>query len=83
MEVEDALTRLDGASDDLAQMQELLHFLKGSALNLGFRQVCDMCSKGEVDAGNGSLTVDAAALKALYSKSRTVFEAEYKQRFAA
>lgn len=36
MEVEDTLSRLSRASADVTQMQELLHFLKGSALNLGF-----------------------------------------------
>jgi histidine phosphotransfer protein HptB len=83
MEVEDTLSRLDNASNDLPQMQELLHFLKGSALNLGFRDVCEICSKGEADAGNGLLTVDPAILKDLYAKSRALFETEYKQRFAA
>lgn len=83
MEVEDTLTQLDSAAEDACQMQELLHFLKGSALNLGFQEVSNLCSRGEVDAGNGKLTVDADQLKALYAQSRAVFETEFAQRFAA
>jgi len=83
MEVEDTLAKLSGAANDAPQMQELLHFLKGSALNLGFRAVSTLCNQGELDAANGDVTIDIAALTSLYSRSRAEFEAEYKQRFAA
>ncbi len=83
MEVEDTLSRLSRASADVTQMQELLHFLKGSALNIGFSDMSDMCSQGESDAANGLITVDIQTLKDLYVQSRAFFEAEYAQRFAA
>ncbi|MCL3881622.1 Hpt domain-containing protein [Marivita sp. GX14005] len=74
MEVEDTLSRLDTALHDPPHLRELLHFLKGSALNLGFHEVSEMCS-GEAP--------DIAALKSLYHASRASFEAEYGKRFAA
>ena len=83
MEVEDTLAQLDGARDDANQMQELMHFLKGSALNLGFSAVSDLCNRGEADAAQGCLTIDTQSLKDRYAKSRAVFEAEYAQRFVA
>ena len=83
LEVEDTLSRLDAARGDIGQMQELLHFLKGAAINLGFRQVSALCSQGEADAAGGRLTVDIAALKSLYAQSRAAFEEGYHDRFAA
>lgn len=83
MEVEDTLSRLDDAADSATQMQELMHFLKGSALNLGFSTLSDICSKGESDAAMGRISVDIPALKTLYAQSRDFFETEYPQRFAA
>ena len=83
MEVEDTLSKLEPALSNPVLMQELLHFLKGSALNLGFQAVSDMCSAAEVDAAKGDVTVAPDALKALYRESRSVFEAELTQHFAA
>lgn len=79
LEVEDTLFRLDGAADNPEEMRELLHFLKGSALNLGFSDLSAVCSRGEVN-GSG---VDIETLKDLYARSRRFFEAGYAQRFAA
>lgn len=83
LEVEDTLSRLESAANDAVQMQELLHFLKGSALNLGFSDVATACSKGETDASEGKTPVDIAKLKSLYTQSRRLFETEYARRFAA
>jgi HPt (histidine-containing phosphotransfer) domain-containing protein len=83
MEVEDTLGQLGGAMHNPPQMQELLHFLKGSALNLGFRAVSTLCNQSELDAANGQITIDIDALKSLYSQSRAEFEVEYQQRFIA
>lgn len=83
MEVEDTLMRLDAASGDADQFRDLLHFLKGSALNLGFRDVSEICGRGEADAASGRCTVNVGDLRSLYTKSRDLFEAEYKGRFAA
>lgn len=83
MEVEDTLGQLSKATNDPPQMQELLHFLKGSALNLGFRQVSALCNQGETDAAEGKITIDIDALKTLYAKSRAEFEAEFHERYVA
>ncbi len=83
MEVEDTLSRLGTAKNDAPQMQELMHFLKGSALNLGFSQLADICSTEEVSAANGNLQIDIPHVIQLYTQSRHLFEAEYSVRFAA
>ncbi len=79
LEVEDTLFRLDGAAGNPEEMRELLHFLKGSALNLGFSDLSAVCSRGEANSAG----VDIATLKDLYARSRSFFEAGYAQRFAA
>lgn len=83
MEVEDTLSQVDDAMSDLPHMQELLHFLKGSALNLGFGAMSDMCCQGEMDAARGVFSIDVSELKDLYQASRQTFEAEFHTRFAA
>lgn len=83
LEVEDTLGRLDAAMHDASQMQELLHFLKGSALNLGFRAVSVMCNRDQRKPATGQAELDIPGLKALYAESRAEFETEYRNRFAA
>ncbi len=83
MEVEDTLSRLNMAENTARDMQDLMHFLKGSALNLGFSDLSDICSRAESAAAQGKLTVDIAHLNSLYRQSRTLFETEFAQRFAA
>lgn len=83
MEVEDTLSRLNRAENTASDMQDLMHFLKGSALNLGFSDLSDICSRAESAAAQGELTVDIAQLNSLYRQSRSLFETEFAQRFAA
>lgn len=83
MEVEHTLGLLDGAASDVVQMEEHLHFLKGSALNLGFAAFSEMCRAGEEAAARGELVLDLGELVALYDTSRAVFEEEYAVRFVA
>lgn len=83
IEVEDTLSRLKDAENDSQTLQELMHFLKGSALNLGFSQLAETCSTAESAAAKGSIQTDIPYLKSLYNQSRILFEAEYAQRFAA
>lgn len=83
LEVEDTLGRLDEAIQDAPQMQQLLHFLKGSALNLGFRAMAAMCNQDHRDPVPGQAEIDVSGLKALYARSLAEFEAEYRNRFAA
>lgn len=60
-----------------------LHFLKGSALNLGFAQFSDQCRDGEAAAAQGrDDTVDAAAIVSLYRASRAQFLSDMPARLA-
>lgn len=83
MEVEDTLSRLTGAENDSQAMRDLMHFLKGSALNLGFSQLAETCSAAEIAAAQGRTDANMPCLKSLYEQSRLLFEAEFAQRFAA
>ncbi len=51
-----------------------LHFLKGSAYNLGFKTFGDYCSEGEILAQNGQVgDVDLDKVISLYAESKTAF----------
>lgn len=64
------------------ELSEKLHFLKGSALNLGFRQFSSLCQSGEATLAAGSEPVDIDALMTSYQTSRTTFLAELEQKMA-
>lgn len=49
-----------------------LHFLKGSALNLGFRELAGLCNDGEKRAAAGA-AVDVARVMQSYAASRAAF----------
>ncbi|KEO54505.1 Hpt domain-containing protein [Thioclava pacifica] len=57
-----------------ARLEEDLHFLKGSAWNIGFRDFGGMCQQGErlAAAGDGG-RVDVAAILDCYGESKAVF----------
>ncbi|MFM2354600.1 MAG: hypothetical protein RLZZ528_336 [Pseudomonadota bacterium] len=71
-EVESALLRL-GAE---GPVEEGLHFLKGCALNLGFRRFATVTSEGEMlaRAGRGG-EVDLAQVREVYAQSKRQFVA--------
>jgi len=60
-----------------------LHFLKGSALNLGFDRFSFLCAKGEQVAADGSMDVDLNAVISSFEKSKAMFIAELSKRLAA
>lgn len=65
-------------------MLQALHFLKGSALSLGFAGFCDRCTAEEHRCAAHGL--DNSALEVLidsYTASRTVFLDEIEARIAA
>lgn len=62
-----------GALDPVAPAPEELHFLKGSALNLGFTALAQQC------AAPG----DTGALRACFAESKACFLAELPKRLAA
>ena len=71
-EVEEALEVLP--STPVSGLEESLHFLKGSALNLGFSAFSDLCQIGEKSAANGaSETIDVPAIIHCYAASKDAF----------
>jgi histidine phosphotransfer protein HptB len=82
-EVEEVIDRLE-TSPVAAKFEEDLHFLKGSALNLGFRHFSSLCQIGEKQAANGrGDLVDIPAVLASYRESRVVFLQEFKAQTRA
>lgn len=76
-EVEDTMVRMI-AVPDLSTLEEDMHFLKGSALNLGFAHLSALCQAGENAAGNGKAeTIHLDEIYESYAASKTVF----KERF--
>ena len=72
-EVDDTVARLAEAPD-LTTLGEDLHFLKGSATNLGFIQFSELCASGEAVCAQGNpSSVDLAQLVDSYRGSRGVF----------
>ncbi len=71
-EVEERLEGLD-ANKALSDLEEDLHFLKGSALNLGFERLASLCHDGEKRTGNGELFEDLENIKSTYEESKVEF----------
>ena len=72
-EVEEVIDRLT-SSPEPARFEDDLHFLKGSALNLGFRHFSALCQIGEKLAAVGKGDqVDIATVLASYRESKQVF----------
>lgn len=72
-EADDAVARML-SSDSAKSLENELHFLKGSALNLGFADLATACQSAEQMAAKGSTDFDTAAIAALYHASRAAFE---------
>ena len=67
------LPLLDGGLPD-PEMESQLHFLKGSALNLGLSDLAALCQEGERLAGQGrGSEADPARIVAIYEASKTAF----------
>jgi histidine phosphotransfer protein HptB len=61
-----------------------LHFLKGSALNLGFHDLAQLCADGERLAGaNEGLGVDLGRILRCYQASKICFQDGLAQASAA
>lgn len=61
------------ANDGTAEIESDLHFLKGSALNLGFSQFAQSCSEGENRAANGAPIEDFRQITEVYQSSKKEF----------
>lgn len=65
-------------------IEAALHFLKGSALNLGFNDLATLCQIGEKAAASGQAhKVDLAEVARIYAVSKARFLADRKTQNAA
>lgn len=72
-EVEETVARL-AHPGSMAEREADLHFLKGSALNLGFSGLGALCQQAEVGAASGTLSDDdLQAVLGAYREVRAAF----------
>lgn len=84
LEEADQTIELLSAGPPLGQIGSLLHFLKGSALNLGLADLARLCQDGERLASTGDADqIDLARLTAVYTASRAAFIARLPKESAA
>lgn len=77
-EVEEVITRLH--TDDRTQLEQDLHFLKGSALNLGFEAFSTLCLEGErISAEGNAAGVNLPHILASFAASKETFLAKLPQ----
>lgn len=82
-EVDEVIELLRGG-DGLDELEEHMHFLKGSALNIGFSDFAKLCQIGETLSAEGKIEdVDVDGVLTVYDASRSHFLAEAEQRLAA
>ncbi|MDT8326994.1 MAG: Hpt domain-containing protein [Roseovarius sp.] len=88
--VELFLEEVDGEIDklrhisDRSELESQLHFLKGSALNLGFAAFSDLCHKGEMASATGQQeSVNIPEILTCYDASKSVFLSELDSVIAA
>lgn len=74
LEEADAVVARLAAVTGAKALESELHFLKGSALNLGFSDLSRLCQEGERRAAAGDGAIDLAAVAACYAASKTAFE---------
>ena len=77
--IEEVETELAGLAPDAGHMQlcNTLHFLKGSALNIGFKEMATLCGQGEAIAKNGVTDgIDIPLIAETFNASKAAFEAQ-------
>lgn len=73
-EVDEVVERLQ-TNPDPSSLKDDMHFLKGSALNLGFSAMGVFCQKSEQAATIGDIdSIDIAELVKIYTASKEIFE---------
>ncbi len=73
-EIECVAMRLN--TGDPERIEGDLHFLKGSAVNLGFTSFASLCQMGEIEVRNGRAhALDLALLLECYSSTKKAFVA--------
>ncbi len=83
-EVEGTLDLLPSVSGSPPDIESNLHFLKGSALNLGFAALSTLCQTWESAAKHGRIDdIDLPEVRRMYDASRDEFLRELPRRYAA
>lgn len=82
-EVEETMVRMI-STPNLAALEEDMHFLKGGALNLGFKKFSELCQAGEKAAqiGDGA-TICLNTVFEMYAASKAAFGERYDYSNAA
>lgn len=70
-EVQDSVDSLT-ATPSGAELESILHSVKGNALTVGFSKLADLASVGEVLAGQGK-SVDLDEITNAHSQSKAIF----------
>ncbi|MBN2631241.1 MAG: Hpt domain-containing protein [Rhodobacteraceae bacterium] len=81
-EADTVVSRIPTLTDARA-IERDLHFLKGSALNLGFADLANICQAGERSAASGHSDIDLHHIVATYQRSRQSFLGGIKTVVAA
>ncbi|MEO9818749.1 MAG: Hpt domain-containing protein [Paracoccaceae bacterium] len=82
-EVDEIVDRLR-TSTSRDNLESDLHFLKGSALNLGFADFSSLCQTGEQMSANGQAQdVDLASILNCYDASRAIFLNDMSDKLSA
>ena len=72
-EADEVVARIGGGLPD-ARLEAELHFLKGSALNLGLQALSALCQDGERRAAQGAgAVVDLGRIVSVYQASKAAF----------
>jgi HPt (histidine-containing phosphotransfer) domain-containing protein len=71
-EADEVAGRMPGLATP-ADQARALHFLKGSALNLGFEDLAHLCQEGERRAGQGNMVQIPTILES-YQASKAAFQ---------
>lgn len=80
-EVDEVIDRLRQVTDT-SNLENDLHFLKGSALNLGFAALSKICHDGELAAASKDASaVDLRAVISVYERSKIQFFAQARTCF--
>ncbi len=83
-EVETTIADLQGLRHSPPQTEAALHFLRGSALNLGFAAFAELCGEGEATARSGATDgIDPKLIARIYEQSRDAFLRDLPDRLAA
>lgn len=82
-ETDEVIERLRNTGLD-SSVGETMHFLKGSALNLGFSEMADLSETAERAAANNHATMDMISkVISSYERTRSQFQDSLKPTFAA